>query len=128
MDRRLYARYRMSISLNRLVAATTPEAKRQAVQWARAWAVASGSAVLRLRQRSVAAPPRQVHRSRTPFHALRNLLFIAEMCVIRYLLSLAARRLRQFDKTDAYQNSCSAFGGVLIIYLTGQILHCSKQA
>ena len=41
-NRTAYAIHRAGVALDRLVAATTPAAKRQATRWAMAWFVAGG--------------------------------------------------------------------------------------
>lgn len=42
-NRKAYAIHRAGVAMDRLIAATTAEAKRQAARWATAWFVAGGS-------------------------------------------------------------------------------------
>ena len=42
-NHKAYAIHRAGVAMDRLIAAATPEAKRQAVCWSRAWFAAGGS-------------------------------------------------------------------------------------
>lgn len=57
-NRKTYAIHRAGVAMDRVIAATMPETKRQAARWARAWFAAGGSP-------SVAKMSRKVHAHRS---------------------------------------------------------------